>query len=40
LVTSCELVKIDPCAWLGDILGRIADHPAKRLEELPPNSWA
>jgi transposase len=36
-VTSCELVKVDPFAWFRDILGRIADHPVKRLEELLPH---
>ena len=25
-VTSCELVKVDPFAWFGDVLSRIADH--------------
>jgi transposase len=39
-VTSCELVKVDPFAWFRDILGRIADHPIKRLEELLPHNWA
>ena len=39
-VTSCELVKIDPFAWFKDVLGRIADHPVKRLEELLPHRWA
>jgi len=39
-VTSCELVKIDPFAWFCDILGRIADHPVKRLDELLPHRWA
>jgi hypothetical protein len=39
-VTSCELVKIDPFAWFKDVLGRIADHPIKKLEELLPHRWA
>jgi transposase len=39
-VTSCELVKVDPFAWFRDVLGRIADHPVKRLEELLPHNWA
>jgi len=39
-VTSCELAKIDPFAWFNDVLGRIADHPIKRLEELLPHRWA
>ncbi len=38
-VTSCELVKIDPFAWFKDVLGRIADHPIKRLDELLPHRW-
>jgi len=31
---------IDPQAWLADILARIADHPAHRLDELMPWNWA
>ncbi|MEY4782754.1 MAG: hypothetical protein RIR41_689 [Pseudomonadota bacterium] len=30
---------IDPQAWLADVLGRIADHPASRLDELLPWNW-
>ena len=36
-VTSCELAGIDPFAWFRDVLGRIAEHPVKRLEELLPH---
>jgi hypothetical protein len=25
---------IDPQAWLADVLARIAEHPAQRLDEL------
>ncbi len=39
-VTSCELAKVDPFAWFRDVLGRIAEHPIKRLEELLPHRWA
>jgi transposase len=39
-VTSCELVKVDTFVWFRDILGRIADHPVKRLDELLPHNWA
>ncbi len=39
-VTSCELVKIDSFAWFKDVLGRIADPPIQRLDELLPHRWA
>ena len=39
-VSSCELVRIDPFAWFRDVLGRIAEHPMTRLEELLPHRWA
>jgi hypothetical protein len=39
-VTSCELVRVDPFVWFCDVLGRIAEHPVKRLEELLPHRWA
>jgi transposase len=38
-VTSCELAKVDPFAWFRDVLGRIAQHPVKRIEELLPHRW-
>jgi transposase len=39
-ISSCELVRIDPFAWFRDVLGRIAEHPIQRLEELLPHRWA
>jgi transposase len=39
-VSSCELVRIDPFAWFRDVLGRIAEHPVRQLEELLPHRWA
>jgi len=39
-VSSCELVKIDPPVWFRDVLGRIADHPINRIDELLPHRWA
>ena len=39
-VTSCELARIDPFAWFRDVLGRIAEHPVNRLDELLPHRWA
>ena len=40
LVSSCELVRIDPFAWFRDVLSRIAEHPITRLEERLPHRWA
>lgn len=38
-VMSCERVHIDPFAWFCDVLGRIADYPISRLDELLPHRW-
>jgi hypothetical protein len=35
-VVAAKLNDADPRAWLADVLGRIADHPASRLDELLP----
>ena len=40
LIQTARLNDIDPQAWLADILARIADHPATRLDELLPWNWA
>ncbi len=39
-VTSCERVKIDPCAWFRDVLARIASYPVNHLDRLLPHNWA
>jgi transposase len=39
LVGSCMLQGIDPWAYLFDVLNRLPDHPASRLEELTPRGW-
>jgi transposase len=39
LIESARLNDIDPKAWLADVLTRIADHPARRIEELLPWRW-
>jgi transposase len=39
LIETAKLNGIDPQAWLADVLGRIFDHPAKRLDELLPWHW-
>jgi len=40
LIQTAKLNDIDPQAWLGDVLARIADHPAGRIDELLPWNWA
>lgn len=39
LIVSAKLNDIDPRAWLADVLARIGDHSASRLEELLPWHW-
>jgi transposase len=34
-----KLNGLDPQAWLADVLGRLADHPAKRIADLLPWNW-
>jgi hypothetical protein len=40
LVRTAKLNGVEPEAWLRDVLGRIADHPINRLDELLPWHWA
>ena len=39
LIETCKLNEVDPRAWLADVLARLPEHPAKRLEELLPWNW-
>jgi hypothetical protein len=39
LIGTAKLNDIDPQAWLADVLRRIANHPASRLDELLPWHW-
>jgi hypothetical protein len=39
LIETAKLNGVDPKAWLADVLARIADHPAHRLDELLPWNW-
>ncbi|MBV1800391.1 IS66 family transposase [Siccirubricoccus sp. G192] len=39
LIYTAKLNGVDPRAWLADVLARIADHPASRLDELLPWNW-
>jgi transposase len=39
LVVTAKMNRVDPQAWLTDVLSRIAAHPAHRLAELLPWNW-
>jgi transposase len=39
LIITCKLNGVDPQAWLADVLSRVADFPAHRLDELLPWNW-
>ena len=39
LITTAKMNDVDPQAWLADVLARIAEHPAHRLDELLPWNW-
>ena len=39
LIATAKLNNVDPRAWLADVLARIADQPASRLDELLPWNW-
>jgi len=39
LIVTAKMNDIDPQAWLADVLARIAEHPASRLDELLPWKW-
>ncbi|MEJ8852763.1 IS66 family transposase [Variovorax rhizosphaerae] len=39
LVQSAKLNKIEPWAYLRDVLARIHAHPASRIDELLPHRW-
>ena len=39
LIESAKLNGVDPQAWLTDVLGRIADHPINKVDELLPWNW-
>ena len=39
LIGTAKLNNVDPQAWLADVLGRIAETPQSRLDELLPWNW-
>jgi hypothetical protein len=39
LIGTAKLNDIDPQAWLADVLARIAEHPAQKLDQLLPWHW-
>jgi transposase len=39
LIATAKLNDVDPQAWLTDVLARLQDHPARRIDELLPWNW-
>ncbi len=39
LIETAKLNDVDPEAWLADVLARLPDHPAKRINALLPWNW-
>lgn len=39
LVLTCELQGVDPFYYLADVLRRVGEHPASKVEELTPALW-
>ena len=39
LIVTAKMNDIDPQAWLADVLARIAEHPAKQIDDLLPWNW-
>src|SRR6266851_2132521 len=39
LIVTAKLNDVDPQAWLADVLARIAEHPAHKIDELLPWHW-
>src|SRR6516165_869497 len=40
LIVTAKMNDVGPQAWLADVLARIAEDPAHRLDELLPWNWS
>jgi transposase len=40
LIETAKLNAINPHTWLSDVIGRIADHPARQIDQLLPWNWS
>ena len=40
LTETCKLNGVDPQAYLADVLARLPDYPARRIDDLMPWNWA
>ena len=39
LVVSCEANDVNPEQYLADVLLRVQDHPAAKIDDLLPTNW-
>ena len=39
LIVTAKLNEVDSHAWPADVLPRIANHPAHRIDDLQPWNW-
>jgi transposase len=39
LIGTCQLIGVEPFAYLRDVIGKIPSHPNRRLLELTPRGW-
>jgi len=40
IIETAKMTGLDPEAYLADVIARIADHPANRIDELLPWNWS
>lgn len=40
LIATCEARGVNPFTYLADVIARVQDHPADKLDELLPGAWA